>query len=377
VLKYLPVPAALRELSLAALTSAPWPWVSCALRAVAMALGLILIALASMTYEDEEGRLQNGIRKLQNRVENWWIKIDDRRKASMPWVALFMREVAKLVGRCFDKVLTKRLLSMRLVGVSLLLSMASALFSILVLPPILHSPPVPSFGGGVLTLLWLAVMTIIPAFSESASMPLKPWLPRMMRFLWWVAIIRIILTVTDFLLVLSRSGAPGAFLAANIAIILPFIFGISAGCDLSYILFTRWTLRRISATDTLGGILLWILLLLLFLASIVIALPIIGLSMMKYSTLVGGVLLFSVFMNSIDVVILLASLLVAVLLLLHRLVWPLVQRPLYAIQRIQLANGKEWKRRKRLLWGVGVCLIVTAVPGFPSSALHFLEKFLM
>jgi hypothetical protein len=173
---------------------------------------------------------------------------------------------------------------------------------------------------------------------------------------------------------MSHINPASASLAANAAIFLPLLFGLSAICDVSFILFTRWTLRRISSSNTVRGILLWIFLLLLFLVLIVIAVPLAGIGVMEHSMLVGGVLLFSVFINSIDIVVMLATLMIAALFLTHRIVWPLIQRPLYAIQRIEIVDPKEWKKRKRSLWVLGVFLIVIAIPGFPSWVKEMLEK---
>lgn len=54
------------------------------LRVVAMVFGLLLISLASLTYEDEENRLQN-------KVEDWWVQIDDKRTTSLSWATLFIQ----------------------------------------------------------------------------------------------------------------------------------------------------------------------------------------------------------------------------------------------------------------------------------------------
>ena len=327
-----------------------------------------------MMYEDEEGHLQSRIKRFQGRVESWWIKVDDSRKASLPWSARFVRAFANLVGHCLDRIFTKRLLSMRLVGISFLLSIASALMSGIVVPFILHSTPISSLGSAVFQFCRLIILILLPAISESPSMPLKPWMPRIMLFLWWIFIIRVILYVADFLVYMSHTSPAGASLAANVAIFLPLLFGLSATCDVSFIVFARWTLRRISSSNTVRGILLWIFLLLLFLLLVVIAVPLAGIRVMGHSMLVGGVLLFSVFVNSIDIVVILTTLMIAALVLSHRIVWPLIQRPLYAIQRIEIVDPKEWKKRKKLLWVLGVFLIVISFPGFPSWVIEMLEK---
>ena len=59
----------------------------------------------------------------------------------------------------------------------------------------------------------------------------------------------------------------------------------------------------------------------------------------------------SFMLNSIDFVVAFAAVVVAVLLLLHRLFWPLIQRPLYAVCRYAPL------RHKKFMWGVGVTLL--------------------
>jgi len=67
-------------------------------------LGLMFIFAALFLYEDEE-------RRIQNKVEEWWIKLSDLQRASRSRAVAFMQEVAKLTGRGFDSVMGERLLS--------------------------------------------------------------------------------------------------------------------------------------------------------------------------------------------------------------------------------------------------------------------------
>ena len=43
-----------------------WSWTGYAPRAIAAILGMLIVCLASLSYEDEEGRFQN-------KLEDWWI----------------------------------------------------------------------------------------------------------------------------------------------------------------------------------------------------------------------------------------------------------------------------------------------------------------
>src|ERR1700694_5196508 len=89
-------------------------------------LGVVFICAALFLYEDEEG-------KFQNKVEEWWIKLSDKQRASRSRVAAFMQEVAQLTGRGFDRLLGRRLFSFRVIPISIYLSFASFFLLILIL----------------------------------------------------------------------------------------------------------------------------------------------------------------------------------------------------------------------------------------------------
>src|SRR5258707_1142858 len=77
--------------------------------------GVVLICAGLFLYEDEEGRFQN-------KVEEWWIALSDKQKASRSRIAAFMQEVARLTGSGFDRLFGQRLFSLRVVPVSIYLS---------------------------------------------------------------------------------------------------------------------------------------------------------------------------------------------------------------------------------------------------------------
>lgn len=349
-------------------------WTLKMLRATAAACGILLIFCTWTVYEDEEGRLQSKIKEFQERIQGWWVRVDDGRKASMPWVARFIKETSGLLGRCFDLLFTKRLFSMRVIGVSFMLSVASFFLSVLAFPSMVHSAPVPNPKDAVFNLFRFTLLALVPAFSESPSMPFRPWLPRMLRFWWWIWIIRWMAGVLDFLIFMRRSNGPGAHLAPILAELFALVLVISAVCDVSYIALTRWSLRRISTTNTTSGILIWISLLVLLLFVVLIVPPLVGLYIFSHSKVLGVALVLSVFANSVDAVVILATILVALMLLAHRLIWPLIQRPLYAIQRMEFASPEEWNNRKGWLRGIGFTLVVLSIPSLPEWLKALFEK---
>src|SRR5579859_1633886 len=84
-------------------------------------VGAVALYIAIFMYESEQGKLQDRIVKL-------WSDIDDRRNKGEP-LALATKS-AGLIGRLVDRVLGKRLISFRMVGMSTALSLFAGLFAI-------------------------------------------------------------------------------------------------------------------------------------------------------------------------------------------------------------------------------------------------------
>ena len=59
-------------------------------------LGLVLLYSAVFLYEDQEGRIQN-------RIVQWWVKVDDARITAHTRVSAFVEAVAGLTARGFDR----------------------------------------------------------------------------------------------------------------------------------------------------------------------------------------------------------------------------------------------------------------------------------
>ncbi|MGA7830518.1 MAG: hypothetical protein WCA21_06125 [Terracidiphilus sp.] len=80
-------------------------------------IALFLICLTFL-YEDEEGRVQD-------RIREWWIRLDDVRTISISWAAAFMQRTARLAERAIYFIFGTKLLSFRLLGTSFYFSIAS------------------------------------------------------------------------------------------------------------------------------------------------------------------------------------------------------------------------------------------------------------
>jgi hypothetical protein len=214
-----------------------WSWTGYAPRAVAAILGGLIVCLASLTYEDEEGRFQN-------KLEDWWITLDDRRTVSLPWAASFIQAIARLTGNCLDRLFGKRLISPQAVAVSIILSTASFFLtvSILLAFPVVHIPSdknaLTAISAFVL-FLQFSVFAMIPALSESPQIPWKPWLPKLLRLYWWTLIAWRTIQISPFLLYLFVASPNGQMTGAQLLSMLLLSFGVSLLSDISYITAVR------------------------------------------------------------------------------------------------------------------------------------------
>ena len=306
--------------------------------AVIRALGVLFVCAALFLHENEEGQIQN-------KLEEWWIRLSDREKESRSWAVAFMQDVAQSTGRGFDRLLGKRLLSLRFVFISISFSLASIFLFVFILWPLAHNPPANATRWEAFVFfVFFAWFASVPALTDSKTLSGK-----VSMALWWAMIVFVLLRISNFLF--RAFSVFGLGRTAGGIGYMTLLFAYSLLCDLSYIVLTRWVLRRISKIDRMHEIVLEIIVSLVILATLIWAPIFFGARIGRYFPMAGGVLLFSFVLNSIDVVVGLAALMLALLLLLHRLVWPTIGRPIYAMQRFRLIKNKK------LLWVIGITLI--------------------
>lgn len=87
-----------------------------ALRILAALIGVVLVCAEKLLYEDRD-------KKLQNKLTDLWIQIDDHKNHQIA----FMQTVARLTSYGLDRLLGLKLISLQSVGVSLCYSYASFL----------------------------------------------------------------------------------------------------------------------------------------------------------------------------------------------------------------------------------------------------------
>src|SRR5215510_7579460 len=93
-------------------------WIAIALRGLALVTGMFCLYIAIFMYETEQG-------KLQNFLEDLWVRIEDLRLAAMSSRAAFLRVVAGATADAFDRLFSQQLLSLRAWAVSASFSLAS------------------------------------------------------------------------------------------------------------------------------------------------------------------------------------------------------------------------------------------------------------
>jgi hypothetical protein len=295
-------------------------------------IGVVLIYAALFTYEDEEDRFQD-------RIQTWWIRLHDKQKTARSRVAAFMQEVARLTGEGLDQLFGKRLLSLHFVIVSVYLSIASFFLLILVIWSRLPNTGTATRREAFFWLLFFVALALGPALIKS----------RLWRAVWWAVIPIVLARISGFLFfVYKRYGAVPLLRGIGIALVP---FAASLVCDAAYILLTRWILRRVSGIDRVYEILF------MFMGNLVaLVIPVFfpiyaAVAIGKYAPRAGAFIAFSLLFNFIDFVAGFAAALLAFLLLVHRLFWPIIHRPLYAIHRFAPIKNKAF------LFGTGVTLL--------------------
>jgi hypothetical protein len=114
-----------------------------ALRLLLCVAGTILLGLVLLVYENDE-------KTIQSRLEDYWIKLDDRRLKSVATERVLVARLSSFASRILDNFLGHRLISRRAIIVSVLVSLSTIfLFSNLVALIRLHT-------GVITTTFWIA-----------------------------------------------------------------------------------------------------------------------------------------------------------------------------------------------------------------------------
>jgi hypothetical protein len=315
-----------------------YPLVTLAIRILRWVVGLLLISTV-LLKEDSE-------RRVQSRVETLWLRLAYGQDVAVSRATAFLRVLARLTGAGFDRLFGKRLISIRGLCVSVCYSIASCKLAVLLLTSFYPHPAVPISTSSVM--IWVRVWSGIGMFLFLGSLP--AFFTRELDsgpLLWfWEASVFVVLLLGHQEIVWIDAKN------ANVAQSLEFfavLFTISSVSDFFYIGLTRWMLRKASELTHAFGILGIVLLdctlgIFLFVGPFFLGRYITFKLRPQPGTfsIAAGVWAIGPFMNTIDVLACSLFLVLMVVMLLHSLLWPILEGPVYLFQRFGLIKRKGW-----------------------------------
>jgi hypothetical protein len=320
------------------------------LSAFVVLCGASLLYMGCFLYENEE-------EKIQNVLEDAWVRIDDSRRAAVSRTVLLLNEVAYLTQRFLQHLFGPVTISKRTLVASLCCSIVSlALLTALVVRIGLGASPNAGFlaAGGVsliilcfglarlrwfqLTVVWLfgfELSIVALRFCVAGSIEENNWiytrlLSMNLGLMWGIGCDLLFLAVfrrflgwmrtTESSLLLA--GVGGSILGGTLLIVSPLLFAIT--------------------TESLWG------------------------RSARFVVFMAGTL--TIASNGLIAAIVLAFSLTLLVLTIHRLVWPMIGRPMYALCRLEIF------RRRKLLIVIGILLTLSPLPNFAKIVLVFLKQ---
>ncbi|MEK6408683.1 MAG: hypothetical protein AABN34_17285 [Acidobacteriota bacterium] len=297
---------------------------------------------------------------MQSRLEEWWIRIDDFRHKAMSSHIAFMKVLASVLTNFFNRFFGPRVLSQQSIGVSLCYSIVWIGIGLLMLRRL--SPRIYANYHDVTFEIELIAFGLIygaiPYF-----IPKNVWHPKWISWIaiwFWTLILIVLWSLFDpmGLLMILSLAIPGAKVLA--LVFLVFMLAVVAAMLLFVTCFgiMRITLRSVSQSESpikITGL------------TLLNAAPIASFyglfEFARFLSDLSGdvaiiVLIITVFVGVCLILFNLAFVLsgllfvgLAIVMLLHRLFWPSIQRPLYKLQALGIA------KRPKVFAAIGLILL--------------------
>ncbi len=333
-----------------------------AIRILRWTLGLLLISTLLLKEDSEKN--------VQSLVETWWVRLAYGQDAALSTVTAFLRVLSRLTGSIFDRLFGRRLFSPRGVGVSVCYSIASFFLCLQLVMVLSPRPPGPAsleLWLYVFLFLFLGSVPALRARSEDETL-----------LLWGLSVVALVFIPVFKFMDFLRQKPQAILSAGGFAVFVSLILIISCGSDFLYIALTRWMLRKASELEhwasILGIVLLdCILALAIFLGPLLLGalaiwklnhsllsqishqgheLPKINPNQLAPGSGVAVmIMLAGPALNTIDFLACSLFFVLMLLMLVHRLFWPLLEGPIYIFQRYTLI------KHKGLLATAGVSLL--------------------
>lgn len=353
-----------------------WNSILISLRILSLLSGLLLLYAAFFLYEDEQGNIQN-------RLEDSWIKLSDLSRSALSHHTAFIRMVARSTAHILDRIFGQKLFSARFIGVSICLSFISIFSTALWYP----------YGFAYHYVPLLLLIATYLALAIISSFISNQWLIK-----FWLAFVIALTPFTIITLHIFPLTPEGSYDTTHIqfdlelaTFLLPAYLtaiAIAVICDMLFVALTRWILQWVSELNSSFKIIAT-----LFLNScLVVSFLIVPLyyqdAFARYAigqypqAEVGfwsgwfgpgfGMNLpelydLAFFSNFYTSLIATLFIVLIIIMLLHKLLWPIIERPVYALQEIGVA------RRKKVLAALGIVLIAIWL-GRTSEFLKIFEK---
>jgi hypothetical protein len=334
-------------------------------KAIALLVGAPTFYVSLFLHEDEEG-------KLQDRIEEFWSSVYDRQKLTGGRSTALFNKVAGAVTHVFDRILGPKLVSVQMIGVSSSCAFA-CLFSIvgLIFTFLLHrlraSPSLPTnlpvnIGAGLFLAsafclvlgLVLFVIAALPSVSPSRFTRIMSVLPAL------IFIFSLIQLVRRHLPFHENLGLLAALLISTLS-------------DIGLLILVRQLIRWISEEVRPLKICVAILAQIVTVVLVVWApIEISGHLAVRYGwklfpELLGAIGVFNVF----TAIAASAFMLTLLVVLLHRMFWPIIERLLYPMARYRIV------RNHKAMATLGAACVVVAFPSLGGVFAGILGWLLM
>jgi hypothetical protein len=305
-------------------------------RGVAFIIGCLAFYLAFFLYEDEEGRWQN-------RIDDLWIAVHDRARVTDSLSTALFNKIAQALVAVFNSIFGRRLVSFQMFAVSTNLSLAGASLGLLIVTLLDRSDPDfrAFFIGSSSSFLILLIL---------ASLAIR--FPRR-----WVAITTLLPFWFTFFLVLRvmsvrSDGSMDDVFAIGDAIrnlleALPMFLLFSLVSDAVAIAVIRKLFASISKSLSFVGILKMVGIL-VFLLLAILPIPFFALEMLSQKfqnqdlkNFAEGGRYWILYLNGTTGFYCLFPVLMLVVVLAHRLIWPTLARLLYAVSRNHILVNRK------------------------------------
>jgi hypothetical protein len=342
-------------------------WIGDVVRVAAAGAALAAFYLAWFVYEDEE-------KKLQNKIETWWLQFDDFRSHLVSRQAAFVVVVALRATQVLDRLFGPKLLAKDAIATAASLTIGSWYLVVALLLIITRNPRGWAIGAAAVAVLACAFAPLV-----------TPRLRRLPRVIMWLFVAYLVLVSLGALLQAGGSllqGRPAVehfstFFAQPAPGNLVFGVGVSTSIALTMcqVAVVRRAMRSTVAAKSEWPIVTGMAVVaapigVLLVASVPVVLrwSVSGTNVTPLTTVVLGVLIIGLgCLVSMALGGLVAA--VASMMLLHRLVWPLASRLLYAL-------GPHYRlvQNKAVLNAAGATLAgiaITGAYGWQTILKHF------